>query len=151
MKRYERDIEITRPPHAVFEFFADMTQLPRWAPEDFVSVERIERDDDGEVGLGTKFELVTKGASARATFAWDRFDPATRLEFSGPRLDVGPGWVEGKGGYRFEATEHGTRVSAWFEPTLGGFLRLMSPFARMRNVRLLGKQLARAKQLLEAA
>jgi hypothetical protein len=44
----------------------------------------------------------------------------------------------------------GTQLRAWFEPTLGGLLALLSPFARMRNVRLLGRQLERAKALIEA-
>ena len=69
--------------------------------------------------------------------------------FSGPRLNVGPGWVEGLGGYRFEPTADGTRIGIWLQPTLGGFLALMSPFARMRNIRVLERQLARVKGILE--
>ena len=71
MKRYEREIVIERAPDAVFDFFADMTRLPHWAPEDFVSVVRT---GDGALGLGSEFEFVTKGASARSTFALLRAD-----------------------------------------------------------------------------
>ena len=45
----------------------------------------------------------------------------------------------------------GTLVTAWYQPILGGLLALMSPFARMRNVRLLARQLDRAKAFIEAA
>ena len=146
MKRYERSIDVARPPEAVFDYFADMTRFAEWATEDFVSVTR---DFEGAIGKGSRFAYVTRGAGARSSFSWDTFDRPRELVFSGPRVDVGPGWVEGLGGYRFEPTAAGTRVTAWFEPTLGGFLRLMSPFARMRNSRLLERQLARAKAILE--
>jgi uncharacterized protein YndB with AHSA1/START domain len=147
MKRYERSIAIARPPEETFAFFADMGRMPEWASEDFVSVTR---DGDGPIERGARFRYVTRGATARSHFEWVTFDPPRELRFTGPRVDVGPGWVEGLGGYKVEAAPDGTRVTAWFEPTLGGLLALMSPFARMRNVRLLSRQLARAKALIEA-
>ena|ERR1051325_2154352 len=147
MKQYQSDVFITRPPEAVFDFFADMTHVAKWAPEDFVSVDR---EDQGPIRLGSRFRFVTKGANAVSVFTWRVFDRPRTLEFYGPRLDVGPGWVEGSGGYKFAPAAGGTIVTAWYKPTLGGFLALMSPFARMRNVRLLPRQLERAKSLLEA-
>ena len=147
MKQYEAEIAIAGPVQEVFDFFADMTRMAEWAPEDFIQVDRL---DTGPVTKGSRFEFITRGAKARSVFTWVAFDPGRELEFYGPRLDVGPGWVEGRGGYRFNRRGSDTVVTAWFEPTLGGFLRLMSPFARMRNKRLLPHQLARAKQLIES-
>jgi hypothetical protein len=148
VKRYARDIIIARPPTVVFDFFADFSGVPRWAPEDFISADRM---DNKPIGLGSRFKLVTKGANATAVFTWDVFDRPRELRFSSPRLDVGPGWVEGSGGYTFRVVADGTLVTAWYQPMLGGLLALMSPFARMRNVRLLARQLDRAKALIEAA
>jgi hypothetical protein len=124
-----------------------MARLPEWATEDFVSVKL---ETEGAIGHGSRFAYVTRGAKAESTFSWTTFQPHAELVFEGPRVDVGPGWVEGLGGYAFEKTAQGIRVRAWFEPKLGGLLALMSPFARMRNVRLLGHQLARAKSLIES-
>jgi len=148
VKRYEREVAIGRPPNVVFEFFADMTQIPRWAPEDFISAERI---DGGALGAGSQFRLVTKGAQVASVMTWEIYDRSRELRFSAPRLDVGPGWVEGVGGYLFRPTTNGTVVTAWFQPTLGGLLRLMSPIARIRNVRLLAVQLRRAKSIIEGS
>jgi uncharacterized protein YndB with AHSA1/START domain len=146
MRRYERSIDVRRPPEAVFDYFADMRHIPEWAAEDFVSVTRV---NDGPIGRGTRFAYVTRGARAASWFAWDTFERPCELVFSGPRVNVGPGWVEGLGGYRFEPTADGTRASVWLQPTLGGLLALMSPVARMRNVRVLTHQLARVKDILE--
>jgi hypothetical protein len=95
MKRCEREIAIARPLEEVFDFFADMSRVAEWAPEDFVSVERV---DEGAIGAGTTFRYVTNGASAKSTFAWTTFRRPSELAFSGPRVDVGPGWVEALGG-----------------------------------------------------
>jgi len=147
MKRYQSDVFIARPPEIVFDFFADMTHVSRWAPEDFVSVER---EDTGPIRAGSRFRFVTKGANAVSAFTWNVFNRPRELRFFGPRLDVGPGWVEGSGGYTFAPAPGGTMATAWYEPKLGGLLALMSPFARMRNVRLLPRQLDRAKAMIEA-
>ncbi|HTE46229.1 MAG TPA: SRPBCC family protein [Gemmatimonadaceae bacterium] len=147
MRQYKREIFIGRSRDVVFDYFADMNNITAWAPEEFVSVSRV---SDGPIALGSRFEFVTKGAGVRPVFTWDTFDSPVSLTFSGPRLNVGPGWIRGTGGYAFRDAPGGTVVTAWFKPTLGGLLALMSPFARMRNVRLLGKQLARAKALIES-
>jgi len=146
MKRYQREIVVDRDVAEVFDFFADMSRLGEWAPEDFVSVRRLDRQP---IAIGTRFSYVTRGARVESTFGWTQLDRPNTLVFTGPPVDVGPGWVEGLGGYSFERTTGGTTVRAWFEPTLGGLLALMSPFARLRNIRLLGRQLARAKALIE--
>lgn len=147
MKRYQCDVFIARPSERVFDFFADMTHISRWAPEDFVSVDR---EDAEPIREGSRFRFVTKGAKAVSVFTWTVFVRPRELRFFGPRLDVGPGWVEGSGGYTFATAPGGTVATAWYEPNLGGLLALMSPFARMRNVRLLPRQLARAKAMIEA-
>jgi hypothetical protein len=138
---------MARAPEQVFDFFADMSLMAEWAKEDFVAVQR---EGDGPIGKGTRFTYETNGANAKSVFAWDTFDKPRALTFSGPRVDVGPGWVEGLGGYLLAAKDGGTLVRAWYEPKLGGLLALMSPFARMRNIRMLGKQLAKAKAMIEA-
>ncbi len=147
MKRYQREIFIARPMEVVFDYFADMTHTAEWAVEDFASVTR---EDRGPIRLGSYFAFVTRGTRARSAFVWDVFDKPHELEFSGDRLTVGPGWVTGSGGYVLWAVAGGTSVTAWFEPKLGGLLALVAPFARIRNIRLLGTQLARAKALIEA-
>jgi Polyketide cyclase / dehydrase and lipid transport len=145
MKRYQGEVVVACPPEVAFDYFADMAHMTEWAPEDFVSVRR---EGEGAIAQGTRFAYVTKGARAESYFAWDKLDRPKELVFSGPRVDVGPGWVEGLGGYTFASAPGGTLLRIWLEPTLGGLLALVSPFARMRNIRVLGHQLARAKELL---
>jgi hypothetical protein len=146
LKRYERSIEVQRPPDAVFDYFADMSHIATWKSEDFVS---FKREGDEPIGKGSRFSYVTRGARAESWFAWDVFERPRELVFSGPRVNVGPGWVKGLGGYRCEPSAGGTRLSMWFEPTLGGVLALMSPIARMRNIGMLERQLVRVKAILE--
>jgi Polyketide cyclase / dehydrase and lipid transport len=146
MQRYQHTVTIARPVEAVFSYFADMTNVAQWATEDFVSVTR---EDSGPIRLGTNFGFVTRGAKARSVFVWDVFERPSELEFSGPRLRIGPGWVEGNGGYIFSSAPGGTTVTAWLQPRFGGLLALVGPLARMRNVKLLGTQLARARSLIE--
>lgn len=147
MRKYEASILIKSPAEVVFDYFADMTHAADWMVEDFTS---FTRDESSPIGLGSHFTFVTRGANATSVFTWDVFERPRELEFSGPRLRVGPGWVEGRGGYIFTVAPRGTQVSAWLQPKLGGLLALASPFARMRNLRLLPIQLARAKKLIEA-
>ena len=144
---YQATVHIASPPEDVFDFFADMTRLPEWAPEDFISVAL---EGGTRIGKDSRFTFVTRGAKAQSTFVWESFERPRDLVFYGPRLDVGMGWVEGRGGYTFERVAGGTDATAWYQPRFGGLLRLMGPLARLRNARLLPGQLARAKSLIEA-
>lgn len=145
-RSYQATVHINSPQEDVFDFFADMTRLPEWAAEDFISVTH---EGNARIGKGSRFKFVTRGAKAQSTFIWESFERPRDLVFYGPRLDVGMGWVEGRGGYTFARAGGGTDATAWYQPRFGGLLRLMAPFARLRNARLLPAQLARAKALIE--
>ena len=137
---------VRRPVDVVFDFFADMARLPEVAPEDFVSVAR---DTPDPIGPASRFTYVMKRARAKSTYQWDAFERPRRLVWSGPRTDIGPGWVEFWGEYVFEAVEGGTRVQARFRPKLGGANRFLAPVIKTRNTLVLGRQLRRARDLME--
>lgn len=137
---------VRRPADVVFNFFADMVRLPEWAPEDFVSVAR---DTPDPIGLSSRFTYVMKRARAKSTFEWETFERPRRLVWSGPRVDIGPGWVEFWGEYMFETVDGGTQVTARFRPKLGGATRFLAPVIKIRNTLVLGRQLRRARDLIE--
>jgi len=137
---------VRRPVDVVFDFFADMTRLPEVAPEDFVSVAR---DTPDPIGPLSRFTYVMKRARAKSTYQWETFERPRRLVWSGPRADIGPGWVEFWGEYMFEPVEGGTQVTARFRPKLGGANRFLAPVIRIRNTLVLGRQLRRARDLME--
>ena len=139
-------VVVRRPVDVVFDFFADMARLPEVAPEDFVSVAR---DTPDPIGPLSRFTYVMKRARATSTYAWETFERPRRLVWSGPRVDIGPGWVEFWGEYRFETVEGGTLVRARFRPTLGGANRFLAPVIKIRNTLVLGRQLRRARDLME--
>jgi uncharacterized protein YndB with AHSA1/START domain len=105
MARIEQSMVIDRPIEGVFAFFADMTRLPDWAPEDFIDVTS---EGSGSIGAGFRFVFETIGAHVKSSFGWDVYEPPRRLAWSGTKLNVGPGWVEGHGDYAFEPHSHGT-------------------------------------------
>ncbi len=137
---------VRRQADVVFNFFADMVRLPEFAPEDFVSVAR---DTPDPIGLSSRFSYVMKRARAKSTFEWEAFERPRRLVWSGPRVDIGPGWVEFWGEYMFETVEGGTQVTASFRPKLGGANRFLAPVIKIRNTLVLGRQLRRARDLIE--
>ncbi len=137
---------VRRPADVVFDFFADMVRLTEWAPEEFVSVTR---DTPDPIGLRSRFAYVMKRARSKSTFEWETFERPTRLVWSGPRVDIGPGWVEMWGEYMFETVEGGTQVHARFRPKLGGAIRILAPVVKIRNTLVLGRQLKRARDLME--
>ncbi len=139
-------VVVRRPVDVVFDFFADMTRLPEWAREDFDSVAR---DTPDPIGLSSRFTYVMKRARAKSTFEWQTFERPRRLVWSGPRIDIGPGWVEFWGEYMFETVEGGTQVHARFRPKLGGANRPLAPAIKIRNTLVLGRQLRRARDLME--
>jgi len=137
---------VRRPVDVVFDFFADMARMAEVAPEDFVSVVR---DTPDPIGPSSRFTYKMKRARAKSTYAWETFERPRRLVWSGPRTDVGPGWVEFWGEYVFEAVEGGTRILARFRPKLGGANRFLAPMIKLRNTLVLGRQLRRARDLIE--
>ena len=137
---------VRRPTDVVFNFFADMVRLPEVAPEDFVSVAR---DTPDPIGLSSRFTYVMTRARATSTHEWEAFDRPRRLVWSGPRAHIGPGWVEFWGEYMFETVEGGTQVVARFRPRLGGANRFFAPVIKIRNTLVLGRQLRRARDLIE--
>ena len=139
-------VTVRRPAEVVFDFFADMARLPEIAPEDFVSVSR---DTPAPIGLSSRFTFLMKRAHAKSTYQWDAFERPRRLVWSGPRTKIGPGWVEFWGEYVFEAVEGGTRILARFRPKLGGANRFLAPMIKLRNTLVLGRQLRRARDLME--
>jgi hypothetical protein len=139
-------VMVRRPADVVFDFFSDMARLPEYAPEDFISVAR---DTPDPIGPSSRFTFLMRRARAKSTYVWETFERPRRLVWSGPRTDIGPGWVEFWGEYTFETVEGGTQVYARFRPKLGGANRFLAPAIKVRNTLVLGRQLRRARDLME--
>ncbi|MDP1920421.1 MAG: SRPBCC family protein [Myxococcales bacterium] len=138
------EVFIPRPPHAVFEYFADL----RHEPEYNARVHDVRKTTDGPLTCGTRFEGLHDGIG---TVSW------TLVEFDAPRHLAIEGHV-GAGVYRwvsdFEVAVvgEGTTVHGRLEWQPGGALSLLGPllqpllgFEARRSFRRLAAALARTR------
>jgi uncharacterized protein YndB with AHSA1/START domain len=114
----DREIEVNRPPEAVFAYLSDLSRLPAWQP----AVQLAEQTTPGAIGPGTQFRLVFRGPTGPVEAAGEivEFDRPRRI---GLRSVSGP--VDLNGGLDFEPTDGGTRlrIRATIDPK--GMLRFM--------------------------
>jgi carbon monoxide dehydrogenase subunit G len=122
----ERTIEAGASPDEAFAFVADFSTTERWDPG-IVSARRL---DDEPVGVGSRFELVSRFGSREQTIVYEitRFDPPRSVTL------VGEGETfRGTDVISFEPREGGgTRVRYEADLGLKGFASLALPFIRKR-------------------
>lgn len=109
---------------AAFAFVADFANASRWDPGVATS-ERIDADA-GPVGLGATYRLGIRmrGRVAPMTYRITTFEPPTRVILTGE----GSG-ISAVDDIRFERTATGTRIDYTADIRLGGWMRLIEPFA----------------------
>jgi carbon monoxide dehydrogenase subunit G len=115
-------IETTLPIEDAFAFVADFANASRWDP----GVATSERIDAGPVGLGARYRLGVRmrGRVAPMGYRITTYEPPTRVVLTG----AGSG-VSAVDDIRFEPTATGTTIDYTADIRLGGWMRLIEPFA----------------------
>jgi len=120
-KLHER-IETTLPIDDAFAFVADFANASHWDP----GVATSERIDAGPVGLGARYDLGIRlrGRIAPMEYRITTYEPSTRVVLTGE----GSG-VSAVDEIVFAATPTGTAIDYTADIRLGGWMRLVQPFA----------------------
>jgi len=123
--RVQANIEIERPPDAVYAFIAEdfARNYPRWSPE--VKELRVLSQGPMRVGAVARQVRVDQGRRTESTFKITRMDPDERLTFQGTNF---PFVVD----YRLAAASQHTRLTFVFE--LRRIDLMMRPFEKLIRV-----------------
>ena len=142
MIQISNSIEIACPHPQVFEFVADVHNNPKWMP-----VQGVQKLSDGAVGIGTKFkqQFFLMGANYELIGVLTEFDPHQKIAFA---YDS-PVFIW-KGGYWFEPTANGTRLSAKGSITLTGSLKMMETMFAPKIRKLINDTAPNLKKILES-
>jgi uncharacterized protein YndB with AHSA1/START domain len=143
MPEAHRTIVIGRSPDAVFAFFTDPNNDPRWRP----IVKKIAAD--GPVRVGSVVHQVVTGPGGRGSFPADyevtAYEPPLRFAF---RVIKGP--VRPVGEFRFALAGRGTEVSFSITAELGLITKLFLGKQVQNAMDLDVAALDKAKELIES-
>jgi carbon monoxide dehydrogenase subunit G len=143
MARFEREIEIGRPPADVFAYLADLGRLPEWQG----SVEEIVPDEEGPLREGAGFTEVRRVAGRRleSRLEVETLDAGRELTL---RVVSGP--VPGRVQHVLEPAGDGTRLRLVGELAGGGLRGLAGPLLERAVKREADADLRRLKSVLES-
>lgn len=122
MTRLHETIDTALPVDEAFAFIADFANAQHWDP----GVAASERLDAGPVGLGARYRLGIRmrGRVAPMEYRITTYVPPSRVVLTGQ----GSG-VSAVDEIRFEPTPSGARIDYTADIRLGGWMRLVEPFA----------------------
>jgi carbon monoxide dehydrogenase subunit G len=122
MTRLHETITTPLPIDETFAFVADFANAKLWDP----NVAFSERLDDGPLGKGARFRLGVRMRGRVAPMAYEItvYEVPNRVVLTGTGSGVSA--VDDIG---FEATGAGTRIDYTADIHLGGWMRLVEPFA----------------------
>lgn len=138
-------IEIDRPQADVFAYLNELDRHSEWR-EDLIG---SRHDTEGPVGVGTRATdtLKVPGGKQELTYEITEYEPPRRTSWrglNGPVRGVGTVLVEPLGdGAR-------SRVSLEFDLKGHGIGLLIAPFARMQARKMVPKNQAKLKEILES-
>lgn len=120
MARYRTTVSSKWDVNTAFRYMSDFSNSATWDP----GVASAEKTSKGEVGLGTKFELVANfnGRQLPLTYEVTAFDPPRRVV-----LRAETPMVFSIDEVTFASTTHGTDVTYDADLRVRGWLRLASP------------------------
>jgi uncharacterized protein YndB with AHSA1/START domain len=121
------EVEIERPPAAVWSFVSDTERLPEWLGE----FEAAHEESDGPTGVGTVVE----------------WDPPRRMAWDGPPLRWAGGAARPRGSHTLAETREGrTSLVSRYQPELTGTQVLLAPYLKrwLRRRRLADMQTLKA-------
>ena len=124
MARYVASLITDRPLEEVFDFLADFSTTAEWDPG-VVSAVRV---GDGDVGLGSRFDLVTqfRGRETQLSYEIVAFDRPHLVTLRGENATV-----VSLDTITFAAEGDGTRLTYDADLTLKGLLRLGDPLLKL--------------------
>jgi uncharacterized protein YndB with AHSA1/START domain len=141
------EVEIERPPSAVWAFVADTVRIPEWIGE----FETAREESDGPTGVGSVVRYTVQPGSRSGTFEIVEWDPPHRLAWDGPPLRWAGGAARPRGSHAIaDAGEGRTLLVSRYQPELTGTQVLLRPYLKrwLRRRRLADARTL--KTLLEA-
>jgi len=139
--QFSNTIVIERSPHDVFEFVADLENVPRW---NYAIVE-TRKTSDGPIGVGSTYRQVRSvPARSEESLRVTEFEPDRRFAVRG---ELGP--FEATLTYELEGVGGMTRLTNSADLEASGILKLTAPIASSRIRAAVAANLAALKQLLE--
>jgi uncharacterized protein YndB with AHSA1/START domain len=136
---------ISRPREVVASYVADPGNAPEW----YVNIKSVEWKTPPPLALGSRIGFVAEFLGRRLSYTYEVVDfvPGERLVM---RTEQGPFPMDTS--YSWESTpEGGTKMTLRNRGEPAGFSSLAAPFMAASMRRANRKDLARLKQLLEAA
>ena len=123
MARFVTTIESTLPQEEAFDYLADFSNTRLWDP----SVSRAERQDDGPLGTGSAFTLVTRFAGRNVELRYEivEHDPPRRVGLEARR----PG-LTSRDTITVDPTTDGSVVHYDAQVVLSGARRLLDPLVQ---------------------
>lgn len=144
MIRLRLQVVVARPVEQVFAYTADMQHMPEWA----AGPVSCAQTSPGPEGAGTTYEVIAKppiGPLMKSEYVITSFE-RDRV-FTG-RGSAGPLRFQER--YRFVPVPDATRIVYDLRAQPPGALRLLQPVIKLFLSRLLGSDLKRLKQRIEA-
>jgi carbon monoxide dehydrogenase subunit G len=122
MTRLNETIETSLPIDETFAFIADFANARHWDP----GVATSERIDTGPVGRGARYRLGVRmrGRVVPMEYRITTYEPPRRVVLAGEGASV-----SAVDEIRFEPAGSGTRIDYTADIHLGGWMRLVEPFA----------------------
>ena len=124
--RVERILNVAASPEAAFDYVADFSRAQEWDP----GIPSARRLDDGSIGIGARFELLSRFGNTEQLITYEvtGFDRPQRVTFVGDGKNF-----RGTDTISFAAAEGGgTRVTYLADLGLKGMAALALPFLRGR-------------------
>lgn len=141
--KIEESIEINQPLETVYEFFANVNNLPKCSG----AIAEVRGAPDRAVEVGDTYTSVARvmGTEIETAHRVLRVEPSQELEIEGTT-----GRTRILVHMTFEATESGTRVIQRGEGEPGGALRLAGPMLARTMKKQVRDDLNNVKKVLEA-
>jgi uncharacterized protein YndB with AHSA1/START domain len=141
--RFTNTITIDRPPAAVFEYLADLENVPRWN----YAIAETRKVTSGPVGVGSRYlQTRTIPAPAEETLEVTEFEPDLGLSLSGT-LSSMPARIS----YTLHPEGNATAVTNTIELRPPRHLALVAPIAVRRIKSAVAANLAVLQEILERA
>jgi uncharacterized protein YndB with AHSA1/START domain len=121
------EVEIERPPSAVWSFMADFERMSEWLGE----FEAAHAESDGPAGVGTVVRYTLRPGHRSGTFEIVEWDPPRRSAWDGPPLRWAGGGVRPRGSHELaQAGEGRTLLVSRYQPELSGTNVLLGPYLK---------------------
>lgn len=141
--RVEVDIQIDRPTEEVFAFLSNFENNPRWQK----GMQSCIVTSTGDFGVGSTYDQVARMANREIVSSFEviEYEPGRRVKATTTQSTFPITFTR-----VVDAERDGSRVRAIVEGDATGVYRLINPVLNMVVKRLVNRDYARLKQLLEA-